>query len=266
MAIKFCPLASGSSGNCIYFGTESTSILIDAGLSGKRIEGELNRIGVDPKQLSALFLTHEHSDHITGAGILSRRFDLPIFATEKTWRYFERHGQLGKVAPKNKRLVSSETSITHGDITISPFQIPHDAVEPVGYQIFAEGRKLTIATDLGHVSDAVRESVVDSDVLLIESNHDLEMLKNGPYPADLKRRVMGKMGHLSNATCGSLIAEVMSSRLKHVFLGHLSRENNRPLIALDTVTNVLLANKINVGVDLEVYLTNRDCAGFLLEL
>ncbi len=255
--MKFCPIASGSNGNCIYLGSNDTHILIDAGLSGRRIESGLASISVKAAALDAIFVTHEHTDHIQGLGVISRRFDIPIYATPKTWRFFDRHNSIGKIALKNRKFIEPDTSATIKDICITPFSILHDSAEPVGYVVKNDKYKISIATDMGFVTDSVKHHIADSDLMLIESNHDEEMLINGSYPQALKQRVLSKKGHLSNAATGILLAEIMCSRLKHVYLGHLSAENNRPLIALNTVTNILKSNKINVGKDLQLQIAIR---------
>ncbi len=238
----FCPIASGSNGNCIYFGTENTHLLIDAGLSGASAQKGMVEIGVSPESIDGIFVTHEHSDHIQGVGVLSRRYDVPIFATEKTWLRMDRHNMIGKIQPHNKRVIYAGEPCIVNDICLIAFDIPHDSAQPVGYTAYADGFKLSVATDIGHVTDEIRESIHDSDLILLESNHDIEMLQNGPYPKELKLRVAGSKGHLSNVSAGQLLSEVMTERLKYIYLGHLSEENNRPLIALDTVQTILSAN------------------------
>jgi len=252
----FCPIASGSGGNSIYIGTSSTHILIDAGITGKRLEAGLNSIGAPPPD--AIFVTHEHHDHISGVGVISRRFDAPIYATDKTWMRMERHSMLGRIAPHNKRVVYAGEPCVINDLCVNAFDIPHDSAQPVGYTVSVGDHKIAVATDLGHISDTVRESFKDSDLIMLESNHDLEMLENGPYPRILKERVRGKKGHLSNVCCGEFLAEIVSPRLKHIYLGHLSEENNRPLLAMDTVARILENRKIRVGVDVKLILAERD--------
>lgn len=258
MPVTFCSIASGSSGNCIFVGDDNARILIDAGLSGKSIEKGLSKIGVDGHDLDGIFVTHEHSDHVMGVGILSRRFDIPIYATPRTWRFFQRHSTLGKVADKNVCVIEPGENHPIESITVKAFDIPHDSSQPVGYCIFAGPYKISIATDMGHVTDVIRESISHSDILLLESNHDVEMLKNGRYPRVLKDRVMGKRGHLSNAMAGQLLSEVLSDRLQHIFLGHLSEENNRPLIALDTVRAVLSTRCADDDWDRRIAIAHRD--------
>lgn len=240
----FCPIASGSSGNCVYVGTNDTHLLIDAGLSGKRVEAGLGRIGVP--RLSGVFVTHEHSDHVSGVGVLARRYNLPVYATPYTWRFLLRHGTIGNVAEDLRRTIIPGEPVLVGDIEVLPFDVPHDASQPVGYSLRAGGCVAAVATDMGYVTDTVRALLRDVHVMLIESNHDVEMLENGRYPTSLKERVMGPRGHLSNVAAGALLAEIASDNCRHVFLGHLSEENNRPMIALDTVRNILEANEIEL--------------------
>jgi len=267
--MKFCPLASGSSGNCVYIGSGETHLLVDAGLSGKRIEAALNSIKIPAQGLMGIFLTHEHSDHASGAGVMSRRFDIPVFATPKTWRYFMRHGTIGKVSDNLQRIIEPNMPIKVGDMEIIPFEIPHDASQPVGYHLCTIGDKhrlqAAVATDMGYVTDNVRSILRDVQVMLIESNHDVEMLDNGSYPQMLKDRVKGSLGHLSNVAAGALLAEIAMSDhcdCRHVFLGHLSEENNRPMIALDTVESILEAN----GVKLRVSVAERHEPSEMVEL
>lgn len=257
--MEFCTIASGSSGNSTFIGTEYTKILVDAGISGKRIEDALERLGLSGGDIDALFLTHEHKDHIQGAGIISRRFDVPVYATAGTWAAIG--GGIGKIAPGNKRFVYAGEGCAINDICVRPFAIPHDAAEPVGYNILAEGKKAALATDIGHVTDEICESLADSDILLLEANHDEEMLKKGGYPRYLKERILGENGHLSNNTAGKLLSLVMSGRLKHVFLGHLSAENNTPRLAYATVERVLQEKHIQPGRHLEIALAERSRAG-----
>lgn len=164
--------------------------MIDAGISGKKIEEGLANLKLTGDKIDALFITHEHVDHIKGAGILSRRFDIPIFATADTWAAMEEG--LGRIAPSNKRIVYADEVCAVNDLCVKPFRIPHDAAEPVGYNVFSGEKKITLATDIGHVTDTIRESIEDSDVLLLEANHDVEMLKKGGYPWSLKQRILGE--------------------------------------------------------------------------
>ena len=247
MAVRFCSLASGSDGNSFYIGTANTNILIDAGLSGKQIEKNLASIDVRADQIDAIFITHEHADHIKGAGILSRRYNIPLYATGGTWDYIESKEALGKIDRRNKRYVYSEEKCILNDMQIHPFEIPHDTIEPVAYSIYAYDHKICLATDIGHVTPVIKENLLDASAILLESNHDVEMLKDGPYPENLKRRILGKKGHLSNHSAGELLCDIRTERLQYVFLGHLSKENNCPTLAYNTVKAILESNKISLS-------------------
>ncbi|MCL2406647.1 MAG: MBL fold metallo-hydrolase [Defluviitaleaceae bacterium] len=260
--ITFCPLASGSSGNCAFFSSPETNILIDAGLSGIRIETALEAINVNPKSLNAVFITHEHSDHIGGAGVLARRYGVEIYATPGTWESMDRGGQLGKLKKEQRKTVYPGEYIDLRDITVRPFAISHDSAQPVGYNIFYDDIKTTVATDLGEVCSEIEENIKNSRILLLEANHDIDMLNHGPYPYQLKRRILGKRGHLSNVACGTTLAGLADS-LHHVYLGHLSEENNTPALAYETVKNILevLNIPVNAGmIGLQLYMANRSSA------
>jgi len=258
MSVKFCPIASGSDGNSIYIGSDNTHILIDAGISGTRIkDGLISDANISPESLDCIFITHEHTDHIQSAGVLSRRYGTSLCATEKTWAHIERHNLIGKVDSEKKHTIQVGEKFALGDMIVEAFDIPHDAAQPVGYCIYLEDKKIAVATDIGSVTDNIREKMFGADIVLIESNHDLEMLKNGRYPAVLKRRIMGERGHLSNRGAGELIVEIISKRMKHVFLGHLSAENNMPIIAMETVSSILDVNRIKVGKDISLHLAQR---------
>ena len=262
--IRFCPVVSGSSGNSVYIGTDYTHLLIDAGVSGKAIQEGLSNIDVEGEMLDGIFITHEHSDHIKGVGVLSRRFDLPIYATEGAWNAME--SGLGKIARKNKKIIYSGEKLKLNDLVISPFDIPHDAAEPVGYSVMAGDVKMTVATDLGHISDSVKNGIADSDVLLLEANHDIDMLKRGPYPYTLKQRILGEFGHLANENAGRLLSEITTKRLKHVFLGHLSAENNTPSLAYKSVESILYECGIKIGRDFSMEMANRHTISRCIEL
>ncbi len=262
--IKFCSLFSGSSGNSIFVATEGTKLLADAGLSAKKIIEALCSIGEKPAELNAILISHEHSDHIKGAGILSRKFNLPIYASAGTWEAMEH--MIGPVAECNKIRFSSYEPFQIGDISVTPFPIPHDANEPVGYSFGAAGRKVTIATDIGHISVDLLNCFKDSDLLLLESNHDLEMLKVGPYPWHLKRRIAGSHGHLSNDAAGEVIAYMAERGTKCFLLGHLSKENNFPELAYQTVSNALGEKSLQIGTDITLDVVHRDRVGKVIKL
>ena len=262
--MKFCSLYSGSSGNSMFVASGSTRLLLDAGLSAKKIIEALCSIGENPADLNAILVSHEHSDHIRGAGILSRKFNLPIYASEGTWQAM---GQMiGPVLESNKVIFSSYEPFRIGDIEVTPFPIPHDASEPVGYSFSAAGKKVTVATDIGHINLELLSCFEDSDLLLLESNHDAEMLKVGPYPWNLKKRIAGQHGHLSNDTAGEVVAYMAEKGTKCFLLGHLSKENNFPELAYQTVCNALCEKSLKVGTDITVDVVLRDRVGKVIEL
>ena len=230
MELRFSPLFSGSSGNATYVGCDDANLLVDAGLSGSRVTQELERVGIDPRRLDAILVTHEHSDHIKGIGILSRKYDLPVYATEGTWR--EMFNKIGAIAEKNVRIFEPEQDFFIGSIDITPFSTPHDAAQPVGYVFETGGAKLAIATDLGCVRDSWLKHVMGAHAVILESNFDPGMLQTGPYPYELKKRIMGRHGHLSNDDAGEVAAELVRAGATQIILGHLSKENNYPELAM----------------------------------
>ncbi len=254
MNLKFCSLYSGSSGNCQFIKTEKTSILVDAGLSGKKIQQEMIKIGEDPQKINAIFITHEHIDHIQGAGVLSRRFDIPIYANEKTWSAMR--SIIGDIKSHNIKTMSEDAEV--GDIFIQSFDISHDAASPVGYNIYHKNKKISMLTDTGCINASIINSITDADLLLVESNHDEDMVLIGPYPWSLKRRVLGEFGHMSNDAAGNLITKVIKKGTEIVLLGHLSKENNFPQLAYKTVENILIENGIDVNPGVCLDMTYRD--------
>lgn len=251
MKLRFATIASSSGGNCVYIGTEYTNILIDAGLSGKRIEEGLSRLELTGHDIDAVFVTHEHADHVDGIGVLSRRYDIPVYATEGTWGNMP--VKVGELRPRNKRAVYADENLFFNDLCIQPFEIPHDAAEPVGYSIVTDNDKITVATDMGHITDIVKENIKGSSVLLLESNHDINMLKNGPYAYSLKQRILSDKGHLSNSVAGAFLSKTADSKLKYVFLGHLSKENNTPQLAFDTVKDIVSESGAEIGGDFDMW-------------
>lgn len=251
----FCSLYSGSSGNSIFISSNNAKILVDAGLSGKAIEKGLSDIKENPSELNGILITHEHVDHIKGVGILSRRYNIPIYANELTWKAIG--NSLGKIREENiKKIENNYISIK--DMDIFTYNIPHDAVAPSGYSICSGGKKACIATDMGYFPENVKEQLWDADIVLLESNHDEEMVKFGPYPYNLKRRILSNIGHLSNEACGKAITQILNGRQKRVVLGHLSKINNMPDLAYQTVINVLNQAKIDTKSEILLALADRD--------
>ena len=233
--MRFVSIASGSSGNCIYVGTDNTHILVDAGISAKRIEQGLNEIGVKGSELKGVVITHEHSDHVKGLGILARKHGVPVYATRETLEEMEDKKYLGEYPKELLNPILPDVEFSVGDMVIKPFSIDHDAANPVAYRIQSGGKSVAVATDMGHFDQYIIEHLRNLDGLLLESNHDVRMLETGPYPYYLKRRILSDHGHLSNDNAGRLLNYILHDNLKHIFLGHLSKENNYEELAFETV-------------------------------
>lgn len=262
--MKYLSLASGSSGNCHYIEKKETRILIDAGISGKAAEEALSFSGQDLSKVQAIFITHEHIDHIKGAGILSRRYDIPIYASSGTWEAIG--GSIGKIREKNCRIFEKDTAADFGDLRLFPFSTSHDAKDPCGF-VFTDGIcKLAIATDLGCLTPQVEQAVLSSDAVILEANHDVEMLKMGSYPYHLKRRVLSDCGHLSNETAGKFAVDLTCSGTKAILLAHLSGENNHPLLAYETVASHMKNALIDVQRDIRLSVLERGRPSKLLDL
>lgn len=234
-SMRLCSIASGSSGNCIYVGSEATHLLVDVGISGKRTEKGLNTLGITGKELDGILITHEHADHISGLGIIARRYGVPIYATGGTIAAIKNCRSLGAIDEGLFREVQEDKKLTIKDLTVNPMRISHDAAQPVAYRIGYGSRKVGICTDLGFYNDYTVECLKGMDALLIEANHDVNMLQVGPYPYYLKQRILGNRGHLSNENSGRLLSRILHDKLQAVLLGHLSRENNLPELAYEAV-------------------------------
>lgn len=242
--MKLCSISSGSSGNCIYVGTEDTHVLIDVGLSGKRIEAGLNTFGMTAKALDAILITHEHSDHIKGLGVMARRYKIPIYATSDTIHTLKRSSNLGDIDTDLFNIVHPDQDFFIGEMKVHPFETSHDAIHPVCYSFHHDNKKVSVATDLGVYNAYIVDNLKHSNLLFIEANHDLNMLDVGPYPYYLKRRIKSDLGHLSNEMTSQLICDIYHEGLSHIILGHLSHENNVPDIAYETV-------KCEIGIQLK---------------
>lgn len=229
---RFCSLFSSSSGNSAFLSTGRTNILIDAGVSAKRLKTALINRDIDPKSISGIFITHEHSDHISGVRVLASSFNIPVFATEGTLSYMQENGTLNGKFPFE---VISYDGMEIGDMFIKPFPTSHDSRESCGYKIeLPHSQKAAIATDMGKITPEVRDNIIGCDLVMLESNHDIGMLQNGPYPYILKRRILSDTGHLSNIACGDMAAQLISTGTTRLYLGHLSDENNFPDLAYQT--------------------------------
>lgn len=257
---RFCPLFSGSSGNSYYIGSSREGILIDAGRSAKQISNMLVACAIDISAIRAIFITHEHSDHIAGLRVFASRNRIPVYASEKTLDALKAMGCL------NEKIESNAVGckgLECAGMMITPFPIPHDSVDCVGYRIeTSDGRKIALSTDLGCLSEEVRSNLFGSDMVVLESNHDVGMLENGPYPYILKRRILSDTGHLSNHACASELDGLVRSGATRFVLAHLSRENNTPDLAFQTALCSLKMSGMKQGKDFELYVAPRENTKF----
>ena len=257
--MRLCSIASGSSGNCIYAGSETTHLLVDTGISKKRIEQGLNTLDIKGEELNGILITHEHIDHIQGLGVFSRKYEIPIYATHGTIEGIKNCKSLGKMPEGLLHEIAVDQSLEVGDLTVNPFAISHDANEPSGYRIGQGDKSVAVATDIGIYDEYTVKNLKNVNALVLEANHDIHMLEVGPYPYPLKRRVMGDKGHLSNELSGRLLCDILHDDLKQVVLGHLSKENNYPELAYETVKlEVTLGDNPYKGEEIPMMVAKRD--------
>ncbi|MBM7095395.1 MBL fold metallo-hydrolase [Bacillus sp. H-16] len=258
MSLRFSVLASGSTGNAIYVETDNQRVLIDAGLSGKKMEALFEKNDLDPSSLDALFITHEHSDHIKGAGIFARRYQLPIYANAKTWNAMD--SMLGKLTPDQKFHFEVEDTKVFGDMDVQSFGVSHDAAEPMFFTFAHGGRKLSVITDTGYVSERMKGIVGEADAYVFESNHDMNMLRMGRYPWSVKRRILSDLGHVSNEDAAHAMADILDTNNKptSIYLAHLSKDNNMKDLARMTVKQTLEERGYQEGKSLKLYDTDPD--------
>lgn len=252
--IRFSILASGSSGNATLVETGDQKILVDCGLSGKKIEGLFEQVGRQMSDLDAILVTHEHVDHIKGLGVIARKYKLPIFANQKTWQAMD--SMIGEVNSDQKFHFDMETVKSFGSLQVESFGVSHDAIEPMFYIFHSGDKKFVMITDTGYVSDRMKGHIKGADAYLFESNHDIEMLRMGRYPWNVKRRILGDEGHVSNEDAGIAISEVITDKTKRIYLGHLSKDNNMKDLARMSVSQTLAAQDIIVGTQLELFDTD----------
>ena len=249
----FLSLISGSSGNASLIKNENTTILVDCGLSAKRLCELLKSIAVDPCEIDALLITHEHSDHITGAGVMSRRFDIPVYATEKTHMAMN----IGPIKDYNTKILNPNEQFEIGKFRITPFSISHDAADPVGFTFEDRNKKYSIVTDTGIITNSILDSVSGSDYVMLEANHDVDMLMYGEYPFNLKKRIASDIGHMSNDYAAHSAIKLLENNTKNIMLSHLSNNNNTPEIAYKTVEGALTKYGAKVGNDINLCVANR---------
>lgn len=248
--MNYISIASGSKGNCHFLEKNKTSILIDAGLSGKATIDAMNTHDIDTKNIKALFITHEHSDHIKGAGIISRKLDIPVYATELTWQAMEK--KIGVVSEKNIKIIKNEDKICIDDLQVISVPIKHDASDPVAYKVTDGKKDVSIVTDLGIITQKVFDMMKKSHLVVLESNHDINMLDAGPYTYELKRRIKSNFGHLSNDSAGQVAVDLVKLGTSRILLAHLSEQNNMPLLAYQSVVSILQENGIKAGYDIDL--------------
>ncbi len=262
MSLDICTLASGSKGNCTLIKSENTTILIDTGISLKDIIDRLKSVNVIPEDIKAILVTHEHSDHIKGICSLSKKFKIPVYADERLWSALENKLQI----PEKLMKIFQGDDFFIDDLTISPFMLPHDAAFCNGFSIYCKGRKISISTDLGFMPDRVLNRLEKSDLILLESNHDINMLKNCRYPETLKARILSSRGHLSNDTAAECILKLALKGTKQFILGHLSEESNTPQLAYKTTFEMLEINDVKVNKDVYLDIAPQHTVGNYIKI
>lgn len=257
--LELCSIASGSSGNCICVGTDDYHVLIDAGISGKRVENGLESIDLKADEMQGILVTHEHADHIAGIGVLARRYGLPIYATQGTIQAIQQTKSVGKIDESLFRVIVPEEDFTIGDICFHPLSISHDAADPVAYRFTDGTHSCAVITDLGTYDQKIVDSLQNLDAILLEANHDIRMLETGIYPYPLKKRILGDRGHLSNERSGQLLCELLHDHFGTVMLGHLSKENNYEQLAYETVRlEITMGDNPYKAEDFPLYVAKRD--------
>jgi len=262
--LRFFSIGSGSSGNCYYFGNSLHGILIDAGLSSRIIRKELKQIGVDFSQIMGIFVTHDHQDHIKSLGTLGEKFHIPVFATAKTHSGIDNSYGMTQKLYGSKRYLENGQNINVGDFNISSFPVSHDGTDNGGFFIKYRNHRIIVATDLGFVNDQIHSYISQSNIVILEANYDLEMLKNGSYPYLLKQRILSDTGHLGNTEAGIFLAENWHPELKHIYLCHLSNDNNHPELAKKTVEMYFLDKGIRLGLDVTIMPLKRSVTELII--
>ena len=264
MSLKFCSFASGSSGNSYLIRDDDTALIVDAGISGRRILQGLEDTRTPREMVRALLVSHEHIDHVKSLPVLSKRLpEVSVYANEATWENIER-----PVAEEKRRIFRTGEDFAVGSLTIRPFPVSHDAAEPVGFSVYGSDRQISIVTDVGYITEEIAGEITHADLLLLEANHEREMLLMGRYPYPVKQRILSDEGHLSNASCGECLCRIIGDKEKkrQIILGHLSRENNDPHVAMLAVVNALEEREIYVGGDTRIQVASRDERSSLFEV
>ncbi|MBC1230766.1 MBL fold metallo-hydrolase [Listeria booriae] len=254
--LRFSILASGSSGNATLIETANQTILVDCGISGKKIENLFSEVGRSMTDVDAILVTHEHVDHIKGLGVLARRYEVPIYANAKTWAAME--PSIGEINSAQKFQFDMETVKSFGSLQVESFGVSHDAAEPMFYIFHSGKKKFVMITDTGYVSDRMKGHIANADAYLFESNHDVGMLRMGRYPWNVKRRILGDEGHVSNEDAGIAMSEVIGDATKRIYLGHLSKDNNMKDLARMSVSQTLAGEGIIVGEQIELFDTDPE--------
>lgn len=265
--MDFFSVASGSSGNCICLGSDQCHVMIDAGISGKRIEEGMNTYDYTTSDMDGVLITHEHSDHIQGLGVIARKYGLPIYATKGTADAILQSSSVGKIDPSLFHVIEAGKTFFIRNLEIYPMSISHDAADPVAYLVSDGRHRVGVVTDLGYYDADIVSHMEGLDALLLEANHDIHMLQVGAYPYPLKQRILGERGHLSNETSGQLLGQILHDGMQHILLGHLSKENNYDELAYETVRlEISLGDNPYRGNDFPIEVAKRDRPSSLIRL
>jgi len=255
--LRFQSFGSGSSGNCYFIGNASNGLLIDAGIGVRSIRKCLKNLGLDFENIWGVFVTHDHADHIKAVGSIGEKYRVPIYTTRQVHAGIQRSYCVTEKLYTSKKYIEKQESVQVGDFKVTAFAVSHDATDNVGYTVEYKGKRFTFATDLGFISDEVGAQLELADYIVLEANYDVQMLAQGPYPIHLQNRISADTGHLSNDQTGLYLAENYNSKLQHIFLCHLSRENNLPDVAYTTIQNHLENKQIIVGKDVQLITLDR---------
>lgn len=265
--MRMCSIASGSSGNCIYVGTDATHLLVDVGVSCKKTVEGLNQLGLTGKDIDGILITHEHADHVNGLGVLSRKFGIPIYSTAGTIEAIKKIKNLGAIDESLFHEIKADEKMILKDITVNPMKISHDAAQPVAYRFQYGNKRMAVVTDLGTYDEYTVECLKGMDALVMEANHDINMLQVGPYPYYLKQRILGNRGHLSNELSGKLLSRILHDHLQTVCLGHLSKENNLEELAYETVRlEITMGDTPYKSDDFNIFVANRSEISQVIEV